>query len=248
MVRAYSLYFDVPAADWERRRKSIVLALVVVAHLALLAWFLRAYPPAPRNATSLVMVLLNDSLSPSLKQVGPGPAKGNSTADKPASTRHTDTTRAADRMHTPVTEGVLIAGASAATSAQEYGAASSAAGGSLAAGRFGTRANPVVYIPPRVLHHWRPPYPRDAYDGHVQGEAQILVTVSADGTLKDARVQTSSGSEELDQASLEAVRHYAFGAATKDHVAVEAQAIVVMEWSIRPSLELKIASGMTKQP
>ena len=244
-VRTYSLYFDVPAADWERRRKGFVLALVVIAHLALLAWFLRTYPPAPRNATSLVMVLLHDTLSPALRQVGAGPAKGNSTADRPASTRHTDTTRAADRAHTPVSEGVLAAGASASTSAPEFGAANSATGGALASGRAGARAN-AVYVPPRVVHHWRPPYPRDAYEEHVEGEAQILVTVAADGTLKDARVQTSSGSVELDQASLDAVRHYTFQAATRDGTSIDAQAIVVVEWSIRPPLELKVASGKTK--
>jgi len=244
MVRAYSLYFDRPAADWERRRKTVTLALVIAAHLAILGWFLRTFPPAPKNATSLVMVLLNNALSP--PQVHTGPGKGaSSAAEKPTASHHTDTTRGPDSTRTPVPEGHLAPGTAATTSAAEVGEATTAAGGSSSL-RRGVAMRTPVFVPPRVLHHWRPPYPRDAYEEHAQGEAHILVTIASNGLLKDARLQTSSGNEELDQASLEAVRHYTFGAATQDGMLVDAQAVVVVEWSIRPALALKVVSGMTK--
>ena len=242
MVRSYSLYFDVPSVDWERRRKGAVLTLVILAHIALLAWFLRTYPPVPKDATTLVMVMLTDALSPS--QLHRGPAKGNSSAaDTHKAQRRTDNTRAPDSTRTPVVEGRLVAGTGSSTSALEVGTATSAAGGA-STGMRGMH-NPL-FIPPRVLHHWRPPYPRDAYEEHVEGETRVLVTVAADGTLKDARIEASSGNEDLDQASLDAVHHYAFGAATQDRLAIEAQAIVVVEWSIRAPLEFTAASGMVK--
>ena len=48
-------------------------------------------------------------------------------------------------------------------------------------------------------------------------------------------------------AALDAVRQYTFGAATQDGTHIEAQAFVVVEWSIRPSLRLDVASGMAKR-
>jgi len=237
------LYFDVPAVDWERRGKLAVLTLVILAHLALLAWFLRTYPPAPKNATSLVMVMLTDALAPSPTRHAA--TKGNSSAADRHAAHHTDTTRAFDSTRTPVLEGHLAAGSSASTSAAELGAATSAAGAATAAGQ-GALAHVPLFNPPRVLHHWRPPYPRDAYDEHIEGETHVLVTVAADGTLKEARINAMSGNDELDQAALDAVHHYTFAAALRDSIAVEAQAIVVVEWSIRPPVELKVASGLAK--
>jgi protein TonB len=102
-----------------------------------------------------------------------------------------------------------------------------------------------LFVPPRVTHRWRPPYPAQAYEAHEEGEAEVLVTIAADGSLKDARISRSSGSESLDQASLDAVKRYAFDAAQKGGVPIEAQANVDFEWTISPPLEFTIVSGMT---
>lgn len=102
-----------------------------------------------------------------------------------------------------------------------------------------------VFVPPKVTHHWRPPYPQDAYQAHEEGEAEVLVTISADGSLKDAHINRSSGSESLDQASLDAVRRYTYSAAQKGGTPIEAQANVALEWTISPPLEFTVASGMT---
>ncbi|HET7064932.1 MAG TPA: TonB family protein [Rudaea sp.] len=102
-----------------------------------------------------------------------------------------------------------------------------------------------VFTPPRVIHRWRPPYPAQAYQAHEEGESQVLVTIGADGGLKEAHVNRSSGSESLDQASLDAVKRYAFDAAQKGGVPIEAQANVAFEWTISPPLEFTSVSGMT---
>jgi protein TonB len=106
-------------------------------------------------------------------------------------------------------------------------------------------ASSGVFVPPKVTHHWRPPYPQDAYEANAEGEAEVLVTISADGSLKDAHINRSSGSESLDQASLDAVKRYTFRAAQKGGNAIEAQANVVLEWTISPPLEFTVVSGMT---
>ena len=243
MVRAYPLYFDLAKADWERRGKLAALTLVILAHLALLAWFLRTYPPLPKSATSLVMVMLTDAFAP--LQTRHAPAKGSGSATDMHATRHTDSTRASDSTRTPVPEGRLAAGTSDRTSAADFGATTSSAAAASTAGR-GALSHATIFNPPRVLHHWRPPYPRDAYEEHIEGETHVLVTVAADGTLKEAHINATSGNEELDQAALDAVHHYTFAAALRDSIAIEAQAIVVVEWSIRPPVDLKVASGMTK--
>jgi TonB family protein len=73
----------------------------------------------------------------------------------------------------------------------------------------------------------------------------VLVTIGADGSLTEAHINRSSGSESLDQASLDAVKHYAFEAARKGGVPVQAQANVAFEWTIGPALEFTSVSGMT---
>ena len=60
-----------------------------------------------------------------------------------------------------------------------------------------------------------------------------------------SQVNRSSGSASLDQASLDAVKHYTFSAAHKGGQPIEAQANVAFEWSISPPLEFTVASGMT---
>ena len=102
-----------------------------------------------------------------------------------------------------------------------------------------------VFVPPRVTQRWRPPYPAQAYEAHQEGESQVLVTIGADGSLTEAHINRSSGSESLDQASLDAVKHYAFEAARKGGVPVQAQANVAFEWTIGPALEFTSVSGMT---
>lgn len=109
-------------------------------------------------------------------------------------------------------------------------------------------ARAAPFVPPRVTRRWRAAYPEEAYLANEQGVAQVLVTIAADGSLKDARTYASSGSRALDKASLEAARRYSYSAAAKGGVAIEAQAIVAIDWSIaHPDYVETIASGMTRK-
>lgn len=60
----------------------------------------------------------------------------------------------------------------------------------------------------KVLFAKPPTYPVDARRAHEQGTVKLLLLVGADGTVKDIRVVTSSGSSRLDGAALRAVKHW----------------------------------------
>ena len=257
-MRAYSLYFDTSPTDWERRRRTVVLALVVAAHLFLIGWALRTQPRILRDASSLVVVMLTDAMTRTPTNVGHHADLAKSVTtnaglgrDKAAPKQPTKTLRVADTERPIVAEGQLerANGDSNSSSAAFIAEVANSAGGNETdAGRSnGSGAShQAPFIPPRVVHRWKPPYPPEAYSAHLEGESELLVTIGADGSLKDARINTSSGSDSLDQAALDAVKRYTHSAAEKGGNSIEADAIVVVEWKIGPAVEVSIASGMTQ--
>ena len=259
MGRTYSLYFDVSAPDWERRRRRVVLTVVIALHVLLLAWVLRAPPGTLRSATSMVVVLLRDGWSTSNSSAvadhktaarATSGSASNATAGKPMQATRADAVRAADAARPLVAEGsIAYAQGRDRASSDAYASAGAGSNGSAPAGASdagGAARHAPIFIPPRVLHHWKPPYPPEAYQAMLQGEAKILVSIDAAGTLTDARLDSSSGDASLDQASLDAVRHYVYAPATQGGTPIEAQAMVVVEWAIRPAAEIRVASGMTR--
>ena len=69
--------------------------------------------------------------------------------------------------------------------------------------------------------------------------ADVLVTIGADANLLDARIDHSSGNNALDAATLDAIRHDTFRPGTKDGDAIQAQAIVSIEWRIEPGIKVE---------
>lgn len=221
MSRAYALYFDTPRTDWEKRRKLLLLAAIVALHLLFVGWALRPAPRLFSQASSLVVVLLNAA---STTHVSAPPRK--STA--PVAAMHPAPSA---RRHEVLTVSVSAAkteidGAAPVVTAAAVGKGADASRGS------GNAAAPAIFIPPRVLHRWKPRYPAAASAAQQEGETSVLVSIAADGSLEAASVQDSSGSAALDQASLAAVQHYSFKAAEKGGAPIAAQAIVVIEWRI----------------
>jgi TonB family protein len=188
------------------------------------------------------------SVSPTLQQSPAGPANTVASVAKPLRTA------SAARAGAPVA-------ARKAVQADEDGKAAAPAAVAAAADRAGSSlSDPIrrspeislagngaarVFVPPRVTQRWRPLYPAQAYEAHEEGESEVLVTIGADGILKEAHINRSSGSESLDQASLDAVKRYVFDAARKGGVAIEAQANIAFDWTISPPLEFTSVSGMT---
>jgi protein TonB len=60
----------------------------------------------------------------------------------------------------------------------------------------------------KVLYAKPPTYPVDARRAHEQGTVKLLVLVGSDGTVSDIQVASSSGSQRLDRAALQAVKRW----------------------------------------
>jgi periplasmic protein TonB len=78
-----------------------------------------------------------------------------------------------------------------------------------------------------------PIYPREALDAGREGVVRLRVSVAADGTVESLRVEVSSGDSSLDSSALTAVRQWRFKPAERGGVAVAAEVVVPVRFSIR---------------
>ena len=242
MTKTYPLYFERVRVDWERRARRGAAILIAAAHIALIAWLLLIRPPIALMAPPMVVIeldaLANATTALDRRRRGevPGTKGTVSPRSNPASHPRSREVRADDAARPPVTDGHLSGGNDAQTSSalaaanDGVNAIRGTPGGGSGAGSGGR------FVPPRVVRHWTPGYPRDAWLGHVEGDVDVVVTISASDELLDAHVDRSSGNAALDDAAVAAVRHYAFKAATKGGEPVTAQAIVDVQWRITPGV------------
>jgi TonB family protein len=244
MSRSYALYSDTPRRDAERLVKRSLLLTILALHLFVIGLLLRDNPELMQTNASLILIELN-ALSPVASStphknkdaatISPAKRDGGSSSQK----QHTS-----DVVRSPVAEGNIATNSNrdAETAQPLSGSTSAPSTGS----RVGDRATGFDashhgrFHPPSVQHRWNPLYPWIAYQGNVEGVADVVVTIGADGTLLDARLDHSSGNHALDAATLEAIRHYTFKAGTKDGEAIEAKAIVSIEWRIEPGIKVEV--------
>jgi TonB family protein len=76
----------------------------------------------------------------------------------------------------------------------------------------------------------RSDYPKGAVERGEQGHSWVHVQVSDSGQVLDVKITESSGSKELDNATLDAIRAARFSAAFSDHKPVNSSADVVVSW------------------
>jgi protein TonB len=67
-----------------------------------------------------------------------------------------------------------------------------------------------------------PPYPVSARRRGIEGEVRLEARISPAGQAQEVKVATSAGDASLDEAALEAVRHWRFEPARRGSLAVEA--------------------------
>jgi TonB family protein len=65
-----------------------------------------------------------------------------------------------------------------------------------------------------------------------EGTTELAFTVSADGTVRDVKVVTPSGSERLDEAAVECVAKWHYRPAVKDGELVDAPLTVKVAWNL----------------
>lgn len=97
-------------------------------------------------------------------------------------------------------------------------------------------ATPVAFSPPEFnaayLDNAPPPYPYISRRTGEQGRVVLRVQVSASGTAEDVEVRSTSGHARLDQAALEAVRHWKFVPARRGATPVPASVLVPVSFRL----------------
>ncbi|OJT95265.1 MAG: hypothetical protein BGN82_01440 [Alphaproteobacteria bacterium 65-7] len=79
-----------------------------------------------------------------------------------------------------------------------------------------------------------PPYPDISKRLNEQGTTVLKLLIGTDGRIKDASVQTSSGSERLDQAAVDWVKaRYRYRPPTEAGNPVEAQTLLRIVWNLK---------------
>lgn len=94
---------------------------------------------------------------------------------------------------------------------------------------------PTIEAPRFDLAYLRnpaPPYPPLSRRLHEQGRVLLRVRVSADGEAREVRIESSSGSERLDRAALDAVRRWRFSPARRGSEPVEGMALVPIDFAL----------------
>jgi protein TonB len=99
------------------------------------------------------------------------------------------------------------------------------------------RLNPAIapIAPNQSLRITAQDYPKGALQRAEQGNAWVHVDVSETGAILDVKITTSSGSNDLDRATLDAVSIAHFSPAFIDHKAVNADADLVIAWKLPES-------------
>ncbi len=209
------------------------LALVVAAHLALLAALL-AYRPARQAMLQIIPVVA--SIIPSERvepPAPPTPARKVAPKAAPAPAREQKpvapaTTQVIAAESSPATPPAMIAAINAAPAPPANTAATPAAPASAS-----TKSAPgaqATLTPPRsdaaYLNNPKPEYPAVSLRLGEAGRVVLNVHVSAAGTAEQVSVRSSSGSERLDQEALKTVKQWKFIPARRGGEAVAAQVLV----------------------
>ena len=237
----------------ERSVRKVAVLLAVAAHLFFFVWLLRDYHP---NAVALsdppAFVLVDvyrmpTRLATNLRSAE-NPSKKSTTSAASRAARSVDkggNVERASNSATPITQATLAAG----LDSRDATAMPSAGNARFASGSVGNRVSDgggaahAKFLPPKVLRKWVGDYPASAFAEHAQGRAQVLVTISADGRLVDARVASSSGNAALDDASIATVQHYSFRAGERDGIAEQMDAYIDIHWTITPSIVRRFSTG-----
>jgi protein TonB len=82
------------------------------------------------------------------------------------------------------------------------------------------------------LRNPAPAYPSLSRRLHEQGRVVLRVRVAASGDPREVRVESSSGSERLDRAAVDAVRHWRFAPARRGSEAIEGEALVPVTFTL----------------
>ena len=87
--------------------------------------------------------------------------------------------------------------------------------------------------PPKPRRDIRPDYPKGARQRGEQGDVVLEIRVTAEGTVDDVKVATSSGFTELDEAAVKAARSAKFSPARSGHDPVASTARLKLQFKLK---------------
>ena len=91
---------------------------------------------------------------------------------------------------------------------------------------------PPLYSQPVISFFPKPPYPSVARRQSIEGRVELSLSVSPQGTVREATVVKSSGSDALDEAAVASSYEATFQPALRAGVPTEAQKNVVVNFSL----------------
>lgn len=89
------------------------------------------------------------------------------------------------------------------------------------------------YQNPQLLSNPSPPYPPSARRNEIEGTVVVGLTISVNGTVESVWINSSSGSDILDQAALKAVAKWRFVPAKRGNQAIETTTSVPVQFNLR---------------
>lgn len=206
----------IASPDW------LVWLSVALAHAALLSLLLGSvvHPPVAAKVTSEAISgrLVSAERSTLARPVATAPGKvRSSAAAKPHSKRPSPSVV---RHGSPPAEPATAATAAQVASSATVSPASSA-----------TKGDEQPVTPPRSdargLDNPAPPYPTTSRRLHEEGRVLLQLYILADGSVGEIRLKHSSGAPRLDNAALNAVRHWRFLPARRGNQAIA-------YWTLQP--------------
>jgi len=96
----------------------------------------------------------------------------------------------------------------------------------------------MIYVLPVLVPGTcsKPPYPRQAVKGKMEGTSRLRLNITEDGTLVSARVDQSSGHQVLDDALIASVQTCKFSGGTRGGFPAKLSVYVEHQWKIEPKL------------
>lgn len=92
-----------------------------------------------------------------------------------------------------------------------------------------------------IPHSCADAYPTAAIQVHAEGTTTLAFTITTNGTVKDIKVEKSSGNKDLDDASVGCASHWLYKPATKDSKAVETLWEANVDWKLGVPPGVRIA-------
>lgn len=202
----------------QHRLFALALVLSLLIHTLALAWELRSKAPAASLPTLMAQ----------LRQIVPS-------GDAAAPVLHPSRPSATSTPHRKAPPAIVHTDASATPVIADSTAPTNAA---LPATGSAIDDNSTLTAPlyrAAYLDNPRPAYPLAARRRGLEGTVHIDVLVSRDGVAREVRVKTTSGTNDLDESALAAVRRWRFLPARRGAETVEAWITVPIRFQLENS-------------